>query len=104
MVIFAGTRGYLDDIDMADVAAFEAGLLEWFRTRHADQLETIRTTGKIGNEDAFEAAIKAFAEQFEGTSGSGGSAPDPEAQPDADLTVKKAPVHLPEQESSRDEA
>ena len=104
VVIFAGTRGYLDDVDMADVAAFETGLLEWFRTRHADQLETIRTTGKIGSDDAFEGAIKAFAEQFEGTSGVGGSAPDPEAQPDADLTVKKAPVHLPEQESTRDEA
>jgi len=103
VVIFAGTRGYLDDVDMADVAAFESGLLEWFRTRHADQLETIRTSGKIGSDDAFEAAIKAFAEQFEGTSGPG-SAPDPEAQPDADLTVKKAPAHLPEQESSRDEA
>ena len=103
VVIFAGTRGYLDDVDMADVAAFESGLLEWFRTRHADQLETIRTSGKIGSDDAFEAGIKAFAEQFEGTSGPG-SAPDPEAQPDADLTVKKAPAHLPEQESSRDEA
>jgi F-type H+-transporting ATPase subunit alpha len=103
VVIFAGTRGYLDDVSIADVAGFESGLLEWFRTRHADQLDTIRTTGKLADEDAFEAAIKAFAEQFEGSSGAG-STPAAEAQPDADTTVKTAPVHLPEQESTRDEA
>jgi F-type H+-transporting ATPase subunit alpha len=101
VVIFAGTRGYLDDISVAEVGEFEAGLLEWFRTRHADQLDTIRTTGKLADEDAFEAAIKAFADQFQPSAAST-STPVAEAQPDADLTVKKAPVHLPEQESSRD--
>ncbi len=104
VVIYAGTRGYLDDIAVSDVGAFEAGLLEWFRTRNSDQLEAIRNTGKIGDEDAFEGAIKAFAEQFEASSDSGSLAAA-EAQPDADATVKRAPVHLPEQESSRgDEA
>ena len=58
MVIFAGTRGYLDEITIPQVGEFESGLLEWFRTRHADQLDTIRTTGKLGDEAAFEAAIK----------------------------------------------
>jgi F-type H+-transporting ATPase subunit alpha len=101
VVIFAGTRGYLDGITVAEVAEFEAGLLEWFRTRHADQLDTIRTTGKLADEDAFEAAIKAFADQFVSTV-STGSTPAAEAQPEADTTVKTAPVHLPEQESSRD--
>jgi F-type H+-transporting ATPase subunit alpha len=100
VVIFAGTRGYLDGIDVADVGAFEQGLLEWFRTRHGAQLDTIRTTGKMGDEDAFEAAIKAFAEQFVGSSTDGELA-EAQAQPDADATVKRAPVHLPEQESDR---
>jgi F-type H+-transporting ATPase subunit alpha len=101
VVIYAGTRGYLDGIDVADVGEFEQGLLEWFRTRHGALLESIRSTGKLEDEDAFEAAIKAFAEQFEGSSGDGVLA-DAEAQPEADATVKRAPVHLPEQESSRD--
>ncbi len=101
VVIFAGTRGYLDDISVAEVAEFETGLLEWFRTRHADQLDTIRTTGKLADEGAFEAAIKAFADQFQSSAGTA-TTPAAEAQPDADTTVKKAPVHLPEQESSRD--
>ena len=86
---------------MADVGEFEQGLLEWFRTRHGALLESIRSTGKLEDEDAFEAAIKAFAEQFEG-SAEGGALAEAEAQPDADATVKRAPVHLPEQESSRD--
>ena len=103
VVIFAGTRGYLDGIDVADVSDFEQGLLEWFRTRHSDQLDAIRVDGKIPDEDAFEAAIKAFADQFEGTATTATLA-EAEAQPDAATSVKSAPVHLPEQESSRDEA
>jgi F-type H+-transporting ATPase subunit alpha len=103
VVIFAGTRGYLDGIEVADVSDFEQGLLEWFRTRHSDQLDAIRVDGKIPDEDAFEAAIKAFAEQFEGTA-TNATLAEAEAQPDAATSVKSAPVHLPEQESSRDEA
>ncbi len=102
VVIFAGTRGYLDEVDIADVRAFEDGLLEWFRTRHAAQLEAIRTGGKIADEAAFEAAIKAFVEQFEG-SPSSSSMPAAEAVPDEELTVKRSSAHLPEQESTRDD-
>ncbi|HTO00014.1 MAG TPA: F0F1 ATP synthase subunit alpha [Microthrixaceae bacterium] len=103
VVIFAGTRGYLDKIDMTAVAGFEAGLLDWFRTRHAGFLEEIRSTGDISDVDAFEAGIKAFAEQFVGSEADT-SLPAAEAQPDEDLTVKRAATHLPEAESSREEA
>ncbi len=103
VVIFAGTRGYLDDIELGDVTRFETELLEWFQTRGADQLDTIRSTGKIADEDAFEGTIKAFAEQFVPTDRSAG-APGIEAPGDADTTVKRGTVHLPEEEVSRDEA
>ncbi len=62
--LFAGTRGYLDPIPVPDVRRFESELLEWFRTRHADILDGIRTNGAIADTDAFDAAIKAFAEHF----------------------------------------
>src|SRR4249919_1041770 len=39
--IFAGTKGYLDDIPVADVRRFEAELLEAFRTRYRDLLDRI---------------------------------------------------------------
>ncbi|MDP6062073.1 MAG: F0F1 ATP synthase subunit alpha, partial [Acidimicrobiales bacterium] len=63
--IMAGTRGHLDDVAVVDVQRFEAELLDWFRTREIAQLDAIRETGKIGDEEAFEAAIRAFAEQFQ---------------------------------------
>ncbi len=103
VVIFAGTRGYLDSIDMKAVESFESGLLEWFRARHAGLLEEIRSTGDISDVDAFEAGIKAFADQFVGSEADT-SLPAAEAQPDEDLTVKRAATHLPEAESSREEA
>ncbi|MGB3411447.1 MAG: F0F1 ATP synthase subunit alpha [Microthrixaceae bacterium] len=103
VVIFAGTRGYLDNIDMKAVDGFESGLLDWFRARHAGLLEEIRSTGDISDADAFEAAIKGFADQFVGSEADT-SLPAAEAQPDEDLTVKRAATHLPEAESSREEA
>jgi len=60
--IFAGSGGYLDDIPVADVGRFEAGLLEFMQTRHADLLETIRTTGDLP--DGVEDAVKAFKATF----------------------------------------
>jgi F-type H+-transporting ATPase subunit alpha len=62
--LYAGTNGYLDPVPVGDVGRFEGELLEWFRLRHGDILEAIRTTGDIPDVDAFEAAIKAFAEEF----------------------------------------
>ena len=64
VVIYAGTHGYLDPIPVEAVRRFESELIEWFRARHGDILEAIRTTGDIPDMDAFEGAIKAFAEQF----------------------------------------
>ena len=100
VVIFAGTRGYLDSVDTSDVLAFEEGLLEWFRTRHAHLLEEVRTGGDISDEDAFEGAVKAFAAQFQG-SATEGAAPAAEAQGEADSTIKRSARHLPEEEVDR---
>ena len=97
--IWAGTRGHLDGVDVSDVGRFEADLLDWFRTRHADVLAGIQETGKIDDEDAFEAAIAAFAEQFEGSTASAGPAPDAEAT-DTDSTLVDADTTLPEEDIS----
>ncbi len=101
VVIFAGTRGYLDDIGVEDVRAFQDGLLDWFRTRHAGVLDAIRDTGKIEDEDGFEASIKAFADQFVGTS-TDGDAPAAVAQADADATIARESRHLPEEDVTRE--
>jgi F-type H+-transporting ATPase subunit alpha len=83
--LYAATNGYLDPIPVNEVRRFEAELLDWFRGRHRDVLDGIRSGGDIPDMDAFEAAIKGFAEQFswemdadgEAASGSG-SAPSDE--------------------------
>jgi len=97
--IWAGTRGHLDGVDVSDVGRFEADLLDWFQTRHADVLAGIRETGKIDDEDAFEAAIAAFAEQFDGSTASAGPTPDAEVT-DTDSTLVDADTTLPEEDIS----
>ncbi len=62
--LYAGTQGSLDQVPVSEVRRFESELLEWFRARHRDILDAIHTTGDIPDEEAFEAALSAFAEQF----------------------------------------
>ena len=100
--IYAGTRGYLDALPVEDVLRFEAELLEWFRTRHADIMNSIKNDGVIPDEDAFEAGIKAFAEQFQTSDGSGAE-PDAEAQGDAQGELVDSDTTLPEEDIARDE-
>ncbi len=102
VVLYAGTRGFLDDVEVADVARYEAGLLEWFDTRHSDVLRGIVETGKFGDEEALEAAIAAFTDQFQGSDASV-SAPDAEAQGAASTKMVDAKNTLPEADTSRSE-
>ena len=60
--MFAGTKGYLDDIPVSDVKRFEADLLDFMRGRYGSVLDEIRSTGKLP--DAVEDAVKAFKTEF----------------------------------------
>jgi F-type H+-transporting ATPase subunit alpha len=64
VALYAATHGHLDAVPVAEVQRYEAELIEWFRARHADILDAIRSTGDIPDEKAFEAGITAFDEQF----------------------------------------
>ncbi len=101
VVIYAGTRGYLDGIPVGDVRRFESGLLEWFRTRHSDILDTITSTGNIADADAFENALKAFAAQFV-TTEAGYQEPEPQPQGAAHGRLVDADTTLPEEEIERE--
>ena len=46
-VIFAGTDGFLDDIDVDKVGEFCAGLIDFLRTYHQPTLDAIRTEGVL---------------------------------------------------------
>jgi F-type H+/Na+-transporting ATPase subunit alpha len=102
--LYAGTQGHLDAVPVADVRRFEAEIVDWFRSRHADILEGIRSTGTFPDEAAFAAAVKAFAEQFQPTREAGS---EPEAQEQAEEEIRRAGGRregiLPEEEVLREE-
>ena len=60
--IFAGVRGYLDNIDLRDVGRFEQGLLAEVRAKGGDLLETIRTEREISKDT--EEKLKAFFDGY----------------------------------------
>jgi F-type H+-transporting ATPase subunit alpha len=62
--IFCGTQGILDDLPADQVTRFESDLLEDFRTRHVDLLDTIRNTGQLPDEQALRTAIDDFKARF----------------------------------------
>ncbi len=74
--LYAATNGYLDPVPVEDVTRFEQELIEWFRTRHGDILDGIKSSGDIADVDAFDAALKGFADAFEPT-GDGPTSPGP---------------------------
>jgi F-type H+-transporting ATPase subunit alpha len=59
--IFAGTKGYLDDIAVSDVRRFENELLDFMRTRHGSVLSDLRTK-KVG--DDLAGIVQAFKDGF----------------------------------------
>ena len=60
--IFAATNGYMKDINIHEVAAFEEGLLDYFESNCQPILEEIRTEGKLSEEleEKIKEAIVAF--------------------------------------------
>ena len=74
--IFAGTKGYIDDVPVADVGRFEEELLEFMRTRHAGLLQEIRTSGVP---DSLDDIVQSFKDSFVAASAASGVNTDPAA-------------------------
>jgi F-type H+-transporting ATPase subunit alpha len=62
MAIFAGTRGYLDTVQVSDVGRFEASMLSELRSKRPELLEAIRTSGEISPE--VDKALVEFLDGF----------------------------------------
>jgi len=103
--LYAATNGYLDRVPVDEVRRFELELVDWFRTRHRDILDTIRTDGDIPDVESFEAATAAFRDQFE-VGGVALGEPTAEAQgaEEREMAGGRREGILPEEEISRDEA
>ncbi len=62
VVLFAGTRGYLDGVELDQVEAYEHRLLETMRSSGADILKKIAQEQKISED--IEGELKTFLEDF----------------------------------------
>ncbi|MFQ5347937.1 MAG: F0F1 ATP synthase subunit alpha, partial [Rhodothalassiaceae bacterium] len=66
VAIFAGTRGYLDAVPVAEVTRFETEFLAQMRAKHGDLLAKIRESQKLdeATEKELSAILESFAAKF----------------------------------------
>ena len=66
LVIYAGTRGYTDDVKISDLSRFEERLYRFFATRHGSLLQGLIEKGTIDDnaQEQLNAAIEKFKERF----------------------------------------
>lgn len=63
-ILYALTRGYIDDVAVEDVNRFEEALYAHMEANSKDVLDAIKTTGKLPEGDSLDEAIKAFKKTF----------------------------------------
>ena len=63
--IWAGTNGYLDDLEVSEVLSFESGLLDYLRA-NSTVLDEIAATGELSKEteEALRTAVETFHSQW----------------------------------------
>lgn len=64
LIIYALTRGYLDDIPVVDITRFEAEIIEWTKSNANEIFTEIRETGGLPADEKFESAINEFKKGF----------------------------------------
>jgi F-type H+-transporting ATPase subunit alpha len=84
--IWAGSRGYLDDVPIEDVGRFESEFLDYLKRNHAGILTTIRETKALSDDTV--SGLKDAVNSFRGTFEKG----------DGDLLVKDEPAEALENE------
>ena len=64
LIIYALTKGYLDDIPVVDITRFEDELNSWAKSNASELLGEIRETGGLPSEDKFDAVLNEFKKSF----------------------------------------
>jgi F-type H+-transporting ATPase subunit alpha len=74
-IIFAGTRGYLDDIPIEDVRRFEEGFHEFIAEKHSDILQAIRQSGVLDEktEEDLTSAVEEYKASWQAQAGQAAS-------------------------------
>ncbi|KGR92489.1 ATP F0F1 synthase subunit alpha [Ureibacillus massiliensis 4400831 = CIP 108448 = CCUG 49529] len=63
-ILYALTRGFLDDIPVKDITRFEAEFLSWLDVNHTNVLDHIRTTKELPSDEEMANAINEFKKTF----------------------------------------
>lgn len=64
MIIYALTKGYLDDIPVKDITRFESEFHVWLDEHQKELLKEIRETGQLPEADKMNGAVEAFKKTF----------------------------------------
>ena len=64
MIIFALTKGLIDDIPVEDIVRFEEEFHVWTETNAKDVLDTIRETSQLADEEDMKNAVLTFKKSF----------------------------------------
>ncbi|MFO0640059.1 MAG: F0F1 ATP synthase subunit alpha [Polyangiaceae bacterium] len=65
VIVYAGTKGYLDELPVAKLREYEEQLYAFIESKHADIFETIRTKKKLDDvEDKLKKALTEFGKAF----------------------------------------
>jgi F-type H+-transporting ATPase subunit alpha len=62
--IYAGLNGFIDKLPVDVIGRYQMELLEYFQGPKKAVLDTIRTTGKLDDEDALKSALEEFGKSF----------------------------------------
>ncbi|MCY8524024.1 F0F1 ATP synthase subunit alpha, partial [Bacillus atrophaeus] len=63
-ILYALTKGYLDDIPVADIRRFEEEYYMYLDQNHKELLNGISQTGNLPADEEFSAAIEGFKRTF----------------------------------------
>jgi F-type H+-transporting ATPase subunit alpha len=68
LVIYAATKGFMDDVPVNKVREYESGIVDYFESEKKDVMEELRASGKLddGVVSGFDSGINAFNERFLG--------------------------------------
>src|SRR5699024_12388881 len=64
MIIYALTKGYLDDIPVKDITRFESEFHVWLDEHKKELLAQIRDTGQLPDADDMNGAVESFKKTF----------------------------------------
>jgi F-type H+-transporting ATPase subunit alpha len=64
MIIYALTKGFLDEIPVEDITRFESEFHNWLDNNRKDLLSQIRETGKLADDEDMSGAVKEFKKTF----------------------------------------